>query len=144
VGAQNGWTLPAAAATIEEMPYIRAPDGTRLAYHAHGEGRPLICLPGGPMRDTAYFGEMPRRLSAAGRQVILLDLRGTGQSATPDDPASYRCDRLVPDVEALRQHLGAAAEGAQVNEAGPRCISRMGPSTRPRPARRWPSSARPC
>jgi pimeloyl-ACP methyl ester carboxylesterase len=34
------------------------------------------------------------------------DLRGTGESAVPDDPASYRCDRQVDDVEALRDHLG--------------------------------------
>lgn len=34
------------------------------------------------------------------------DLRGTGGSATPRDPASYRCDRMVADVEALRAHLG--------------------------------------
>ncbi len=37
---------------------------------------------------------------------MLLDLRGTGESAVPADPATYRCDRLVDDVEALRHHLG--------------------------------------
>lgn len=36
----------------------------------------------------------------------MLDLRGTGGSAVPADPASYRCDRLADDVEALRTHLG--------------------------------------
>lgn len=34
------------------------------------------------------------------------DTRGTGQSADPSDPLSYRCDRLVGDVETLRAHLG--------------------------------------
>ena len=29
-----------------------------------------------------------------------------GASAVPADPATYRCDRLVDDVEALRVHLG--------------------------------------
>jgi pimeloyl-ACP methyl ester carboxylesterase len=33
------------------------------------------------------------------------DTRGTGQSADASDPASYRCDRLAGDVEALRAHL---------------------------------------
>jgi pimeloyl-ACP methyl ester carboxylesterase len=33
------------------------------------------------------------------------DTRGTGQSADAADPLSYRCDRLVGDVEALRAHL---------------------------------------
>jgi proline iminopeptidase len=36
----------------------------------------------------------------------MMDQRGTGQSAIPEDTASYRCDRLVDDVEALREHLG--------------------------------------
>jgi pimeloyl-ACP methyl ester carboxylesterase len=36
---------------------------------------------------------------------VLLDLRGTGHSAVPADPGSQRCDRQVPDVEALRAHL---------------------------------------
>lgn len=40
------------------------------------------------------------------RQLVLLDLRGTGDSAVPDDPATYRCDRQAADVEALRAHLG--------------------------------------
>ena len=39
------------------MPAFRAADGTELAYHVHGEGVPLICLPGGPMRESAYLGD---------------------------------------------------------------------------------------
>jgi pimeloyl-ACP methyl ester carboxylesterase len=34
------------------------------------------------------------------------DTRGTGESEDASDPLSYRCDRLVGDVEALRAHLG--------------------------------------
>ena len=81
-----------------------APDGTEIAYHVLGEGPPLVCLPGGPMRASAYLGDLGG-LSAQ-RQLIMLDLRGTGRSAAPQDPSSYRCDRLVGDVEALRTHLG--------------------------------------
>lgn len=79
-------------------------DGTRLAYHRAGTGDPLICLPGGPMQASAYLGNLGG-LSAR-RLLVCLDLRGTGESAMPADPASYRCDRLVDDVEALRAHLG--------------------------------------
>lgn len=79
-------------------------DGTRLAYHRAGEGRPLLCLPGGPMQASAYLGDLGGL--SAHRLLVLLDLRGTGESAVPADPASYRCDRLVDDVEALRVHLG--------------------------------------
>ncbi|GII54471.1 hydrolase [Planotetraspora thailandica] len=86
------------------MPYFSAHDGTVLAYHVFGDGAPVVCLPGGPMQDAGYLGELGG-LSAQ-RQLIMLDPRGTGRSAIPDDAASYRCDRLVDDVEALREHLG--------------------------------------
>ncbi|MEU6341119.1 alpha/beta hydrolase [Streptomyces sp. NPDC046977] len=78
-------------------------DGTRLAYHSAGDGDPLVCLPGGPT-DSAYLGDLGGL--SAHRRVIRLDLRGTGRSQVPDDLATCRCDRLVDDVEALREHLG--------------------------------------
>jgi pimeloyl-ACP methyl ester carboxylesterase len=79
-------------------------DGTRLAYHQAGEGRALICVPGGPMQASAYLDDLGGL--SAHRSLVLLDLRGTGESAVPADPTSYRCGRLVDDVEALRGHLG--------------------------------------
>ncbi|WP_369382040.1 alpha/beta fold hydrolase [Streptomyces sp. cg36] len=88
------------------MQTFDAPDGTRLAYHVRGGGEPLICLPGGPMRASAYLGDLGGL--AEHRRLILLDLRGTGDSALPADPATYRCDRQIADVEALREHLGLA------------------------------------
>jgi pimeloyl-ACP methyl ester carboxylesterase len=86
------------------MATFHGADGTRLAYHQAGEGDPLICLPGGPMQASAYLGDLGGL--SAHRSLVLLDLRGTGESAVPADPTSYRCDRLVDDVEALRAHLG--------------------------------------
>jgi len=84
--------------------HLTADDGTRLAVHLHGEGEPLLCVPGGPMLDSAYFGDLGGL--AEHRAVARLDLRGTGASQAPADPASYRCDRQVADVEAVRSHLG--------------------------------------
>ncbi|KOG35944.1 MULTISPECIES: alpha/beta fold hydrolase [Streptomyces] len=88
------------------MSTFPAPDGTLLAYHESGSatGAPLVCLPGGPMQDSVYFDGLGGL--AARRRVIRLDLRGTGASAVPEDASSYRCDRQVEDVEALRVHLG--------------------------------------
>jgi pimeloyl-ACP methyl ester carboxylesterase len=86
------------------MATFEGADGTRLAYHQVGEGDPLICVPGGPMQASAYLGDLGGL--SAHRSLVLLDLRGTGESAVPADPTSYRCDRLVDDVEALRLHLG--------------------------------------
>lgn len=84
--------------------HFPGPDGTRLAHHLVGDGEPLVCLPGGPMLDSAYLGDLGG-LSAR-HALVRLDPRGTGESAVPDDPATYRCDRQVADVEALRVHLG--------------------------------------
>ncbi|MFD3474773.1 alpha/beta fold hydrolase [Streptomyces sp. NPDC058695] len=88
---------------LDDVTTFTAHDGTRLAYRALGDGTPLICLPGGPT-DSEYLGDLGGL--SAHRQLIRLDLRGTGMSAVPEDPTSYRCDRLVDDVEALREHLG--------------------------------------
>ncbi|MBW5484281.1 alpha/beta fold hydrolase [Streptomyces bambusae] len=98
------------------MPAFTAPDGTRLAYHLVGRGEPLICLPGGPMRASAYLGDLGGL--SRHRQLVLLDLRGTGDSAAPADPATYRCDRQTGDVEALRTHLGLDRIDVLAHSAG--------------------------
>ncbi|MER5964719.1 alpha/beta fold hydrolase [Streptomyces sp. NPDC002057] len=86
------------------MPTFTTYDGTVLSYRIEGEGEPLVCLAGGPMRDASYLGDLGGL--AAHRSLVLLDARGTGASAEPADPGTYRCDRQVGDVEALRAHLG--------------------------------------
>ncbi|MFD6173336.1 alpha/beta fold hydrolase [Streptomyces coeruleorubidus] len=98
------------------MPIFTAQDGTRLACHVRGAGEPLVVLPGGPMRASAYLGNLGGL--DAHRQLVFLDLRGTGQSAVPEDPATYRCDRLVDDVEALRRHLGLERMDVLAHSAG--------------------------
>ncbi|WP_405726722.1 alpha/beta hydrolase [Streptomyces sp. NBC_00028] len=98
------------------MPTFTAPDGTPLAYHLKGDGAPLVVLPGGPMQASRYLGELGGL--AARRRLVLLDLRGTGESAVPTDPATYRCDRLVDDVEALRVELGLERMDVLAHSAG--------------------------
>ncbi|GAA2865461.1 hydrolase [Actinoplanes cyaneus] len=85
------------------MDTFTAPDGLRLALHRNGRGDPLVCLPGGPMQASAYLGDLGGL--AAHRLLLIPDLRGTGDSEVPSDPASYRVDRQVADVEALREHV---------------------------------------
>ncbi|WP_432157369.1 MULTISPECIES: alpha/beta fold hydrolase [unclassified Streptomyces] len=98
------------------MPTFPAADGTRLAYHVRGEGEPLVVLPGGPMRASAYLGDLGGLTSH--RRLFLLDLRGTGDSAVPADPETYRCDRQVDDVEALRARLGLERTALLGHSAG--------------------------
>jgi pimeloyl-ACP methyl ester carboxylesterase len=55
------------------MPAFSAADGTELAYHVQGEGIPRVCLPGGPMRDSAYLGAA---FAALGSPVLLAGAGG--------------------------------------------------------------------
>lgn len=98
------------------MPTLTAPDGTELAYRTSGSGEPLLCLPGGPMQDSRYLAGLGG-LSAY-RRLVLLDLRGTGRSSVPADPATYRWDRQIADVEAVRAHLGMPAVDLLGHSAG--------------------------
>jgi len=109
------------------MPIFTAPDGTTLACHLRGEGEPLVVLPGGPMRASAYLGNLGGL--DAHRRLALLDLRGTGDSSVPKDPSTYRCDRLVDDVEALRVHLGLERMDLLAHSAGGSLACCMRPGT---------------
>ncbi|MGW5650494.1 alpha/beta fold hydrolase [Streptomyces humi] len=97
------------------MEFFTSYDGTGLAYRVVGDGPPLVCLPGGP-QESAYLGELGGL--SAHRRLIMLDLRGTGRSAMPTDLASCRCDRLVDDVAALREHLGLDRMDLLAHSAG--------------------------
>jgi proline iminopeptidase len=91
-------------------------DATQIAFRVRGEGRPLVCLPGGPGRSSEYLGDLGG-LSRS-RRLVLPDTRGTGASGDAADPDSYRCDRLVADVEALHAHLGFEAIDVLGHSAG--------------------------
>ncbi|MFJ4189124.1 alpha/beta fold hydrolase [Kitasatospora sp. NPDC089509] len=86
------------------MEFFTSYDGTELAFRTLGSGPALLCLPGGPGRAGEYLGDLGGL--SADHTLIIPDTRGTGASALPADLTSCRVDRLVPDVEALREHLG--------------------------------------
>ena len=77
-------------------------DGCRLTYHVHGDGQPLIAIPGGPGFSHSYLRmpELERRF-----RVLYLDNLGTGDSARLADPAGYSRALDVANLEALRRHL---------------------------------------
>jgi pimeloyl-ACP methyl ester carboxylesterase len=93
-----------------------AADGTRLAYTEQGQGRPLLCLPGGPGRAGAYLEDLAGL--TADRTLVVLDARATGHSEVPADPSTLRFDRLAEDVEALRAHLGLETADVLGHSAG--------------------------
>ncbi|MFJ5550942.1 alpha/beta fold hydrolase [Streptomyces sp. NPDC093225] len=98
------------------MSIFTSSDGTELAYRVEGTGAPLVCLPGGPMRAAEYLGDLGGLTRT--RRLVRLDLRGTGGSAVPADRGTYRVDRQVADVEALRVHLGLERLDLLAHSAG--------------------------
>ncbi|WP_406050755.1 alpha/beta fold hydrolase [Kribbella sp. NBC_00889] len=98
-----------------------APDGVQLAYRLVGAGEPVVCVPGGMLPST-YLGDLGG-LSAY-RQLVMVDLRGTGESGGPGEPENWRCDRQVPDLEALREHLGLERMTLLGHSAGASLVTR--------------------
>lgn len=101
---------------------VTADDGTRLAAHlldgpaATSSATPLVCLPGGPMLPSDYLGDLGGL--AEDRSLALLDPRGTGASDRAAGAGTYRCDRMVDDLEAVRRHLGLDAIDLLAHSAG--------------------------
>jgi pimeloyl-ACP methyl ester carboxylesterase len=91
-------------------------DSTRISYRTAGEGPPLVCVPGGPGRAAEYLGDLGGLDRS--RQLILMDLRGTGESGDPADSSTLGVDRLVDDLEALRVHLGLDRTDLLAHSAG--------------------------
>lgn len=82
-------------------------DGVKLAYHAEGEGRPVILLHGlfsSAQMNWIKWGHSAR-LAASGLRAIMLDFRVHGQSEAPHDVSAYPPRVLVRDVAALAEHL---------------------------------------
>ncbi|WP_086607780.1 alpha/beta fold hydrolase [Erythrobacter donghaensis] len=88
-------------------------DGTRLAYHIEGEGRPVILLHG--LFSSAHMNWIKwghgARLAAAGFRAIMLDFRVHGESEAPRGPSAYPPGVLVRDVAALAEHLALEPGG---------------------------------
>jgi pimeloyl-ACP methyl ester carboxylesterase len=82
-------------------------DGTRIAIHTEGEGRPVVLLHGlfsSAQMNWIKFGHAGR-LAASGFRAIMPDFRVHGESEAPHDPAAYPAGVLVRDVAALAEHL---------------------------------------
>ncbi len=83
-------------------------DGTRLALHRVGKGRPIIMLHGlfsSADMNWIRWGHA-ETIAARGYRVLMLDFRVHGESEAPADDAAYPQNVLVRDVAAMVAHLG--------------------------------------
>lgn len=83
-------------------------DGTKLALHRVGEGRPFVLLHGlfsSAQMNWIKWGHA-QRIAEQGYEVLMLDFRVHGESEAPHGPENYPAGVLVKDVVALVGHLG--------------------------------------
>jgi proline iminopeptidase len=80
-------------------------NGVMIYYMSTGRGQPLMILHGGPGASHDYF--LPYLLPLARyNRVIFIDERGSGRSQKLEDRSAYTIEKMVEDVEAVRQALG--------------------------------------
>lgn len=96
------------------MPWTPADDGSRLAWHPHGAGDPLVLLPGLSLGRVCLLP-----LQRLGRRTLALDPRGIAASRPAQPPASLDryADDAVTVLDALgleRVDVGALSFGAAV------------------------------
>ncbi len=107
--------------------HFNAADGTTLAVHEMGQGRPLLLLHGffsDAATNWIKYGHAAL-LAEAGFRVIMPDLRGHGASDKPHDPAAYPKDVLADDGLAIIAHLGVTDYDLGGYSLGGRTVARM-------------------
>lgn len=82
-------------------------DGAALSYRIEGDGRPVVMLHGFLANSRLNWIEpgIAGAIANAGFKAIMLDHRGHGRSAAPEDAASYPPDVLAQDALAFLDHL---------------------------------------
>jgi proline iminopeptidase len=78
--------------------------GVLIYYKALGQGQPLLIVHGGPGASHDYF--LPYLLPLARtNRLIFIDERGSGRSQKLEDTSAYTVEKMVEDVEDVRQAL---------------------------------------
>ncbi len=93
--------MPPPADRREVMPVA---GGSTLAYRVSGAGTPLFCIPGGPGFGGDYLGDVAG--VGTTRQLIVVDLPGSGLSTKPATSQGYSLDAALAAIDELRLHLG--------------------------------------
>jgi pimeloyl-ACP methyl ester carboxylesterase len=81
-----------------------------------GSGPPLLCVPGGPGRASAYLEDLGGLTSS--RTLWRVDLRGTGHSELPEDRESLAFPRLADDLQTVVAAAGGGPVDVLAHSAG--------------------------
>ena len=80
---------------------VRSVDGATIAIERTGQGKPLLAIHGTASSRKRWF--LTAGALAEGRQLILMDRRGRGDST---DGQSYRIEQEFDDIAAVVAHIG--------------------------------------
>jgi len=86
------------------MPFMGHRTYYRIVGEASSEKHPLLCMHGGPGSTHNYF-EVLDRLAGSGRQIIMYDQIGCGNSYLDGHPELWTLDTWMGELVALREHL---------------------------------------
>lgn len=86
------------------MSTLERENGVRLYYEVHGSG-PVVLLTHGFSATSAMWKPNVAALSQHCR-LILWDMRGHGQTESPNDPAAYSEEAIIGDIAALLDACG--------------------------------------
>lgn len=87
------------------MPFLQR-DEVSIYHEIHGEG-PAVLLTHGYSASSAMWRSNVPALVEAGYRVITWDMRGHGQSSSPEDVSLYSAALTVGDMQALLDAAGA-------------------------------------
>ena len=79
-------------------------NGINLYYEDHGSGFPILLTHAYAYTSAMWAPQVP--VFSQKYRVITLDVRGHGQTDSPEDPEQYSREIVVEDVYQLLQHLG--------------------------------------
>ncbi|MBU6120318.1 alpha/beta fold hydrolase [Hymenobacter sp. PAMC29290] len=97
-------TYAAPSLLANGTPTVTTSDGVRLYVRVEGQGRPCVFVHGGPGAGSEVQETLAGPLLEQHFQMIYLDQRGSGRSAS-STTKSYGLARQVQDLEELRQQL---------------------------------------
>jgi pimeloyl-ACP methyl ester carboxylesterase len=79
-------------------------NGIKISYEVGGSGRSVLLSHGFSATGQMWDGQ--RRAVEDRYRLITWDMRGHGETESPDDPKQYSADLTVADMRALLVHLG--------------------------------------
>ncbi|OCA80711.1 alpha/beta fold hydrolase [Pradoshia sp. D12] len=88
------------------MPYLDFKTYYRIVGENTGNKKPLILLHGGPGSTHNYFEVLDQFVEEDGRQLIMYDQIGCGESYVENRPNLWNAEVWTEELIALRKHLG--------------------------------------